>query len=810
MSNQTSMPFPASASPSPPFPTPVIVPSNSSPTPPALVPPGYVPVYNVWRAPSASQYEAHRDPPPPAVSASSPSSQQPQSFPWSPAPGVTSPLPALHASEVFPGAYPSVQHDNVMNVYRRPPYWFSSPNINSYGQKPVLTQHLGSHGHGGSPGFSYGSQCGAQNASSTSNVHHKMTYFPPYATSNEEKLSSIQQPPGESENMKSIDALHLNKIEDIDIKGLIAKLKGLITQVNGSVSKILDMVKTTRDTLPLKTSDPNPLRDTTPVSPVHGPTDERVNVSSESIGDSNYFENACTLFYDILMRSRSCLDVPEDVFYKDAPGVVRVPFFSERIRLEDMRLPDFAMGERWSEFSPHNTDAVEIYHQIGGALPASRYWKVTMEISQWKDLPLKVTHYQSKAIAGLVLVQQSHIRAWLFTHGHSYGITISNVLEDHILSLVVFCLRAVHRDVVRETNFEDTETLSECSSLAHSASWLSAQLSLLCDASSSSILILELYKFVFISAAYCSVKFLLKSSQKEKFSKDDVDNYKRCTARSKQGQENSSCTVLELSKHEFKISSRVGDGDLSLQQVASALLAIQGQAAAVMLCRSPDPLTSSTHEKLVAHSMITNRAAELRATRSNYKAVLEHDGLIWQRPQNQEDKRNKTKEELLAEERDYKRRRMSYRGKKTQRTPAEVLRDIIEGHMEEIVAAGGIGCIGRRGQDIGLSQSELSCSESDHLRMFQQVRTDTSNEGHVPDFDRQSISESRESVRKEHGSCRSSYGSVTSSSQRHDRHYHERPKRSYSQSRDYFLEREYKHTGDEGRSENVRDGLLPS
>jgi len=32
----------------------------------------------------------------------------------------------------------------------------------------------------------------------------------------------------------------------------------------------------------------------------------------------------------------------------------------------------------------------------------------------------------------------------------------------------------------------------------------------------------------------------------------------------------------------------------------------------------------------------------------------------------------KTREELLAEERDYKRRRMSYRGKKVKRTPRQV------------------------------------------------------------------------------------------------------------------------------------------
>lgn len=36
----------------------------------------------------------------------------------------------------------------------------------------------------------------------------------------------------------------------------------------------------------------------------------------------------------------------------------------------------------------------------------------------------------------------------------------------------------------------------------------------------------------------------------------------------------------------------------------------------------------------------------------------------------------KSREELLAEERDYKRRRMSYRGKKMKRTTTQVRRDL--------------------------------------------------------------------------------------------------------------------------------------
>ena len=37
----------------------------------------------------------------------------------------------------------------------------------------------------------------------------------------------------------------------------------------------------------------------------------------------------------------------------------------------------------------------------------------------------------------------------------------------------------------------------------------------------------------------------------------------------------------------------------------------------------------------VLHQAIVEQAEGLRATRINYRAVLEHDGLMWQKPQNQ-------------------------------------------------------------------------------------------------------------------------------------------------------------------------------
>ncbi|KAL6184847.1 hypothetical protein ACLB2K_046247 [Fragaria x ananassa] len=107
--------------------------------------------------------------------------------------------------------------------------------------------------------------------------------------------------------------------------------------------------------------------------------------------------------------------------------------------------------------------------------------------------------------------------------------------------------------------------------------------------------------------------------------------------------------------------------------------------------------TRTRHQLVLEHDYVLQRADEERKNRSQCRPIIDHDGLPWQKSNNQEtNKTPKTKEELLAEERDYKRRRMSYRGKKVEAYnfagKDQVTRDIIEEYMEEIKQAGGIGC----------------------------------------------------------------------------------------------------------------------
>ncbi|CDY49354.1 BnaA05g33160D [Brassica napus] len=104
--------------------------------------------------------------------------------------------------------------------------------------------------------------------------------------------------------------------------------------------------------------------------------------------------------------------------------------------------------------------------------------------------------------------------------------------------------------------------------------------------------------------------------------------------------------------------------------------------------RYAQPLTR--YQRLLG--VMTAKDDEERKGRPNYRPIIDHDGLPRQRLSNQDMNKMKTREELLAEERDYKRRRMSYRGNKVKGTPRQVLSGMIEEFTEEVKIAGGIGC----------------------------------------------------------------------------------------------------------------------
>ncbi|CAL5034856.1 unnamed protein product [Urochloa decumbens] len=278
---------------------------------------------------------------------------------------------------------------------------------------------------------------------------------------------------------------------------------------------------------------------------------------------------------------------------------------------------------------------------------------------------------------------EAELRRWVLGSSLRYGVKVDASEADHIWVLLWLCLKvaAVEAGCSLEgmhdgggdkgVGFDPRAMRFECPRLVEGVSWLGAQLGVLYGESNGRLFALAAVKEAVLQMACCLAVGI----------GDGVAG----------GGEGEVRAGGDANAKE----SNAGDvvvGPVFLSQVAAAVMALYERFSLekTKALRAQRP---SKYQLLLEYSQALDRGNLERSNRPNYRAILEYDGIMSRRVENQESARAKTKEELLAEERDYKRRRASYRGKKANRNPTEVLRDIIDEHMEEIKQAGGIGCL---------------------------------------------------------------------------------------------------------------------
>ncbi|EEC77060.1 hypothetical protein OsI_15447 [Oryza sativa Indica Group] len=263
------------------------------------------------------------------------------------------------------------------------------------------------------------------------------------------------------------------------------------------------------------------------------------------------------------------------------------------------------------------------------------------------------------------------MRRWVLAASPRYGVVIDAATRDHVWVLLRLCLKAAASEARCSledargaegggSGFVDPRAIRfECPRLVDAVSWLGTQLRILYGESSGRSFATAAVREAILRAGSCLAV----------------------------GVDGGGSSGVEGSDF-----GNVGTSSVSVAQVAAAIAALHERFSLeekIKALRAPRP---AKFQLLLEYSKALERGREERSKRPNYRAVLEYDGIISRRVDSQESGRVKTREELLAEERDYKRRRTSYRGKKAKRNPKEILRDIIDEHMEEIKQAGGIGC----------------------------------------------------------------------------------------------------------------------
>ncbi|KAL5703213.1 hypothetical protein ACHQM5_028331 [Ranunculus cassubicifolius] len=493
-------------------------------------------------------------------------------------------------------------------------------------------------------------------------------------------------------------------------------------------------------------------------------------------------------------------DFGSNFWYKDCPSV----YCSTEI---DTSKRSFTLPRvlfvHCANFVCKDEDSKEFCCEDFGVLP-SDILNVRREVEGWNGYPHAYSYLVLRVIVCLRMVNEDDLLRWVIENSPRYGVIIDAPMRDHVFLLLKLCLKAIAMEAncTCELMKEDGEGRNEdlkfgsvsCPVLVEAMSWLGSQLCVLYGEPNGRFFSINMLKQCILNATKGLLTFLLEkkttesSASKEGFGKLDgsvgqiSSEYPRNIV---VGNVKIEEPTDDCEKKTSIISASTGSL-VFVSQVAAAIAALHERfllEEKIKGIRLAGSLSKS--QRLAEHSYVTMKAEEERRNRSDYKPILEHDGLLWHRSRNQDSNEKKTREQILAEDRDYKRRRVSYRGKKVKRSITEVMRDIIEVHMEEINQAGGIGCFVKGSAEDGVYPTRPV--SVDDLKVERTVKRD--------------IHDSPEQ------SGEKSHGYRKQVEDQHRRDFHERYEHieaKYKSSRKEKRDREYRSRSPEKHSSNRR------
>ncbi|KAI3807733.1 hypothetical protein L1987_23667 [Smallanthus sonchifolius] len=360
-------------------------------------------------------------------------------------------------------------------------------------------------------------------------------------------------------------------------------------------------------------------------------------------------------------------------FYRDCPAVVTFP--QDNNNADRMLMLPAVLSAECADFAIDGNDGLTdtidglfTRNYLVKLLP-SEYCNVRTEINQWNDYP---SFYSLGVIRSIVccccyIYQHEHLMEWMLVNSPYYGVVIDVFMRDHIFLLFRLCMKAVAREA---TGYLVSVSKGErtgggysfgCPVLSRVMLWLGSQFGILYGEMNGNLFTVNMLK-----------QFLLNGSSKSLILYDESSGLSDFNGETE-------------SVNGRKDIDGSGKGMILVSQVAAAVAALHERFAFETRIKA---IRASrfvpVYQRVQEHEYISRKADEERKKRSNYRPIIEHDGVLWHRGGNQDSNKNKSQEELLAEERDYKRRRMSYRGKKMKRSTTQVMRDIIDEYMEEI------------------------------------------------------------------------------------------------------------------------------
>lgn len=319
----------------------------------------------------------------------------------------------------------------------------------------------------------------------------------------------------------------------------------------------------------------------------------------------------------------------------------------------------------------------------------SEIWAVREEMNSWGDYPGSYSCRVFRIILGLGTSSLSSLPKWILMNSPNYGVIIDLAMADHIVLLFKLCVKAIITEATGFASSFFTEEVVEeelcgdkrafdCPILTSALRWLGFQLSVLYGESNGRFFTINILKQCVLDSAWNSSIFPVADEPMESPNLTEVGSKLEMPI----GKAESGEQRMEEN------GKGIDNSTIPVSQVAAAVAALHERSwleRKIKALRDSQSLTA--YQRMVEHEYISKRANDERQKRPGYRPIIEHDGLLLHQTQNQEPNRIKTREELLAEERDYKRRRMSYRGKKMKRSTTQVMRDIIDEYMDQIKQA---------------------------------------------------------------------------------------------------------------------------
>ncbi|PWA68138.1 Actin-binding FH2 [Artemisia annua] len=374
----------------------------------------------------------------------------------------------------------------------------------------------------------------------------------------------------------------------------------------------------------------------------------------------------------------------------------------------------------------------------------SECFNVKLELSYWNDYPA----FYSFSVARLVLSSYGRnegnggLREWILVNSPFYGVVIDVKVRDCVFLLFRVCLRAIVREAIGFVRgLIGVRGRFECRVLGEVMMWLGEQFGVLYGDVNGKMFAINMLKQWLMIGLSGSVFF---------------------------GGEQ---RVRESSVGPVKGSEE--NGAVLVSEVEAAVVALRERAA--LEARTKAARASRfvpAYQRVQEHQYITKMADEERKKRPDYRPIIEHDGVLWHRGDNQDANKNKSREELLAEERDYKRRRMSYRGKKMKRSTTQVMRDIIDEYMEEIKHANIANQPRVDATNVASEPSSMIDAHSDKDR-HDEIEYKSHRKESVSDISRRSEDHIKERSNKHRDDAR------------RQEYYHDDRRRSTSRSRDH-------------------------